>query len=76
MVLLEAMIVETPIVATDIPGSRQVLAENLDCIVENSVDGLTAGIIGVLARKRQSALEFDADAYWTDTRNAFLEVTL
>lgn len=74
MVLLESMMLGTPIVATDIPGSRQVLSENLECIVENSVDGLAAGIIDVLKGGQRAALQFDSDGYWRDARSAFLKL--
>ena len=75
MVLLESMMVDTPIVATDIPGSRHVLSENPECIVDNSVAGLAAGIIGVLEGKQKGALQFDAGRYWLATRDAFLAAT-
>ncbi|WP_181032499.1 MULTISPECIES: CDP-glycerol glycerophosphotransferase family protein [unclassified Arthrobacter] len=74
MVLLESMILGTPILATDIPGSRQVLSENLECIVENSVDGLAEGIRQVLDGKQESSLHFDAKAYCESARSAFLEM--
>lgn len=75
MVLLESMILGTPIVATDIPGSRQVLSENVECLVDNSVEGLSMGIIDVLAGRRKNAVTFDAESYWVKTREAFIDVT-
>ena len=75
MVLLESMIVGTPIVATDIPGSRQVLSENLDCIVENSVEGVANGIRRLLNGEQQVAMNFDVDGYLREARNAFLDIT-
>ena len=44
MVLLECLILNKPIVATDIPGNRSVLEDNYGLLVENSIDGLIEGM--------------------------------
>ncbi|MFF2290328.1 CDP-glycerol glycerophosphotransferase family protein [Peribacillus butanolivorans] len=44
MVLLEALILEMPIIATDIAGSRSILKDGYGELVENSKDGLIFGI--------------------------------
>jgi CDP-glycerol glycerophosphotransferase len=44
MVLLEALILGLPIIATDIAGSRSVLKEGYGELVENSVEGLVHGM--------------------------------
>lgn len=75
MVLLESMILGTPILATDIPGSRNVLAENLSSIVENSVEGLASGIIRVLEGHQTAPMKFDSNSYWQATRDAFLAIS-
>jgi CDP-glycerol glycerophosphotransferase len=65
MVLLEAMVLGMPIVATDIDGSRGVLAGpdgDHGLLVPNSVDGLVAGMRAYLAGEVPPAT-FDAEKY-------------
>ncbi|KUM41129.1 hypothetical protein AR539_00330 [Arthrobacter sp. EPSL27] len=65
MVLLEAMVLGMPIVATDIDGSRGVLAhqgEEHGLLVANSVEGLAGGMRAYLTGNVQPA-RFDADQY-------------
>ncbi|MBD7994476.1 CDP-glycerol glycerophosphotransferase family protein [Arthrobacter sp. Sa2CUA1] len=72
MVLLEAMILGKEILATDIPGSRQVLSDNLECLCQNSVDGLADGIKKVLQSDRQHVPDFDVERYAKEALEAFL----
>lgn len=44
MVLLEALVLNKPVIATDIVGCRGVLENGLGALVENSVDGLVEGM--------------------------------
>ncbi|MCQ9368553.1 CDP-glycerol glycerophosphotransferase family protein [Brevibacterium sp. 91QC2O2] len=44
MVLLEALALGRPIIATDIPGSRHVLKDGLGLLVENSQAGILSGL--------------------------------
>jgi CDP-glycerol glycerophosphotransferase len=65
MVLLEAMVLGLPIVATDIDGSRGVLAgpdAEHGLLVPNSVDGLEAGMRAYLAGNVPPP-QFDAEQY-------------
>lgn len=62
LVLLEAMCLEVPVVSTDIPGPRSVIAENTGLLVENSIDGLVFGIDSVL-NKKVSLMKFDFYKY-------------
>jgi CDP-glycerol glycerophosphotransferase len=48
MVLLECLILNKPIIATDIPGNRSVLENGYGEIVENSVEGLVKGMEKVM----------------------------
>lgn len=62
MVLLESMVLGKPIIATDIDGNRGVLNGGYGELVENSVEGLAAGLKNFLkgdVRQRP----FDAHAY-------------
>jgi len=48
MVLLEAMVLAKPIVATDIDGNRGLLGEDYGQLVENSAEGLRRGMLAFL----------------------------
>ncbi|GAA4362599.1 CDP-glycerol glycerophosphotransferase family protein [Paeniglutamicibacter cryotolerans] len=61
MVLLEALVMGLPTVATDIVGSRGVLGSGLGSLVENSVNGLIDGL--KLGRSHQRSVEFNVDDY-------------
>ena len=63
MVLLEAMLLGKQIIATNIPGSRQVLWENPEFVVDNSVSGLTQGMVDVVEGRLPSEPVFDIELY-------------
>ena len=48
LVLFEAMILNKPVISTNIEGPRGVLENNLGCLVENSETGLYAGMLQYL----------------------------
>lgn len=62
MVLLEALVLSKPIIATDIDGSRGALADRGGMLVGNSVQGLVKGMLAFMAGEI-SPKAFDADAY-------------
>lgn len=62
LVLLEAMCLDIPVVSTDIPGPRSVITGNTGLLVENSIDGLVAGIQSVL-NEQVSLMKFDFYRY-------------
>lgn len=66
MVLLEALTLGKPVIATDIPGCRSVLARkdggDLGCLVSASDEGVAQGMARFLAGE-VSAAGFDAKAY-------------
>lgn len=62
MVLLEALTLGLPIVATDIPGSRDVLEGRSALLVEPDADALAAGMLKACKGEVQ-ADDFDAAAY-------------
>lgn len=70
MVLLETLILNKPIVATDIPGSRSVLEGGYGDLVENSVDGLIDGMVKVI-EGRMKYMEFDYIEYNNKALNMF-----
>jgi len=51
MVLLEALVLKKPVIATDIPGNRSVLQGRYGMLVENSVEGLLEGFLKFINRQ-------------------------
>ncbi|RRV80968.1 CDP-glycerol glycerophosphotransferase family protein [Stutzerimonas stutzeri] len=62
IVLLEALALGRPVIATDIPGPREILQEMGGLLVEPSLEGIRSGIERFL-QNRLEIVEFDADAY-------------
>lgn len=62
MTLLEALVLDKPIVATDIVGNRSVLHDRPGLLVPNSQEGLVAGMVA-FASGRVPAGGFDWRAY-------------
>lgn len=63
MSIMEALILDTPVIATDIPGPREFLAEGYGHLVENSEDGLYQGLCDFMNGNLRITKEFDAEAF-------------
>ena len=75
MALLAAMALHKPIVATDIGSTRDLLAGRGGCLVDHSVEGLTAGMMQFL-RGEVLPCEFDAEHYREQALSQFKTVVL
>jgi CDP-glycerol glycerophosphotransferase len=73
MVLLESLTLGTPVVATDIVGSRSVLGDDHGILVPPSVEGVVFGMMQYV-EGRISALHFDAKAYQASSMDRFYSV--
>jgi CDP-glycerol glycerophosphotransferase len=62
MTFLEAMVLQRPIISTDLPSTRYVLKNNYGLLVENSQAGLEAGLRQFL-EQGLPVRHFDADSY-------------
>ncbi|MGA1831515.1 CDP-glycerol glycerophosphotransferase family protein [Rhizobium wenxiniae] len=71
MVLLEAMTLAVPIIATDIPGNRGVLKEKYGQLVPNTEEGIVLELVEFLAGKPTVAEAFDASGYRRHALEAF-----
>lgn len=71
MVLFEAMILGVSIVCTEMPGPRDVLQDRYGLIVENSEDGLLAGLAAA-ERGELPHEHFDPSTYVASALNQFL----
>ncbi|MFF2290327.1 CDP-glycerol glycerophosphotransferase family protein [Peribacillus butanolivorans] len=70
MVLLECLILNKPIMATDIPGNRSVLENGYGEIVENTVDGLVRGMEKLINEKPKFKV-FDYEKYNIEAMEMF-----
>jgi len=71
MTLFEALILEKPIIATDIVGNRSVLEGRPGHLVDNSEDGLVKGMTNFLEGKYEDDKHFDHEQYNQDALNMF-----
>jgi len=75
LVLVEAMVLGKPIIATDIVTSRDVLGDDYAGLVENNEDGLRRGMLQFLEKGRFPYV-FDASAYQANAIKDFKSVIL
>jgi len=73
IVLLEALALGRPVIATDILGPREILQEIGGLLVDPSLEGIRSGIESFL-QGRLEVVEFDADAYVHSARQEFSDV--
>ncbi len=73
MVLLEALTLGVPVIATDIIGNRSVLGNKYGELVENSEEGLISGMISFL-EKGAPKIKFDANKYQEEALNKFYSI--
>jgi CDP-glycerol glycerophosphotransferase len=58
---------------TDIPGSRSVVGDGYGLIVDNSMEGLRAGMEHFIQERRIDAQEFDYEKYSDNALTMFYE---
>ena len=75
MVLLEALTLNKPIIASDIAGNRSVLGDDMGLLVPPSAEGLTLGMRRYLAGEVPPD-NFDADAYCAEVITEFFDNAL
>ena len=74
--MIEAMILQRPVISTDVVGARSVLLEaHYGRLVENSVEGLAQGMLD-FAEKGMTVPAFDAEQYQRDAVAKFHSVVL
>ena len=76
MTLLEALILEKPIIATDIVGNRSVLENRPGLLVENSEEGVYQGIIDFLEGNYKEENVFDDQEYNDNALGMFYDKVL
>lgn len=72
MVLLECLILNKPIIATNIPGNRSVLENGYGEIVDNSIKGLVSGMEKVMYQKTKYKT-FDYKKYNEEAMDMFYQ---
>lgn len=73
MVLLEALTLGLPVIATDIVGNRSVLGDKYGKLVENSKEGLVAGMISFI-EEGAPKIKFDANKYQEEALSKFYSI--
>jgi len=76
LVLLEAMILEIPVISTDIVGPRSVIEGRPGLLVENSEEGLYNGMLDFLERRYIDDTKFDYNQYNQDALGMFYKEVL
>lgn len=74
MVLLEAMTLDLPIIATDIPGNRGVLQARYGKLVANTQEAIAQQLIAFLTVRSLDAEKFDPGSYSRSAMEAFLKL--
>lgn len=72
MVLLEALVLKKSIVATDITGNRGMLGDSYGRLVDNSINGLSEGMVEFFEGNTFDYDEFDAEKYNKEALGQFL----
>ena len=76
IVLLEALVLGVPVVATDIPGSRAVLSEgNGGTLVSTSPEGVLEGLLAIASGSLEP-VQFEAKKYNEQVTSEFIDITL
>ncbi|MFD2617052.1 glycosyltransferase [Terrilactibacillus laevilacticus] len=73
MVLLEALILDKPIIVTNIPGSRSVVEGGYGTIVDNSIQGLVDGMTKFISGQQMNEKTFDYKEYSKQAINMFYD---
>lgn len=74
LVILEALTTRTPVIASDIPGSRSVLKDGeYGVLVPLSADGLVEGLERIASDDLVPATAFDPAVFTTESREMFLD---
>ena len=76
MTLFEAMILQKPIIATDIVGNRSVLDKRLGLLVKNSEKGLEEGMLDFLEGRYREDKIFNYKTYNKEALNMFYQKNL
>jgi len=69
--ILEALVLKKDIIATRIDGHSAVIADTYGTIVDNSIEGLYAGVVDYLRNKPKKKTLFDVEAYEKDMVQRF-----
>jgi len=75
MTLLEALVLQTPCIGTDIPGIRAVLENGKGILAEPSVAGLSEALEIFCQTPRQAPIAFDGAAYSQEVLRVLYEIS-
>lgn len=73
--VLESLVLETPVVSTDVVGPRSILEGGYGMLVDNNEEGLATGLVKQAA-ERTVYRQFDADSYNAEALRKFNEIVL
>lgn len=74
MVIMEALILDKPVISTNITGPREFLEEGYGYLVDNSEDGILQGLLDYKAGKLGDRKKFDAENFNETALQEFYDI--
>ena len=74
MTIMEALILNKPVISTDIPSVRKFLGEGYGFLVDNSEEGILQGLLDYKNGKLNSLKKFDAEKFNEQALQEFYDI--
>ncbi len=74
LVLLESLVLNKPTISTDVTGAHSVLEDGYGLLVENTIDGITKGMLKYIDGEKLSTKTFDYEKYNREALQMFYQI--